>query len=160
MKGISPFISTILLIAITVAVAGMIGLWITTLTHTQTGIVGNKTEEDIDCRYAGIKIDDSTIQCNFAGSSDQLNFTLENTGTVDMYNFNGEIYLGGLIYSYSVYNPLTNLAFNSTYPIRPGESKTVVVNITDNLASSNPTWIRVVSRCPTVYDTVENVGCT
>jgi hypothetical protein len=151
----------IITIAITVAVGGIISLWITSLTQTQTRIVENKTGQEVECRYGGIKIDDATIKCDFTGISDKLNFTLENTGTIDMYSFNGEIYLSGLIYRYSVYNPLTNLAFNSTYPIRSGERKTVVVNITDDLSNTtDPTWIRITTRCPTVDDKVENVDCT
>ncbi|MEM7825106.1 MAG: hypothetical protein QXO27_03995 [Candidatus Aenigmatarchaeota archaeon] len=161
MKAVSAFISLTIIIVIVVATGGIISIWLTSLTQTQTRLVENKTEEEIECRYGGIKIDEATILCDFTGIHDTLNFTVRNTGQIGLYRFTGEIYLGGVVYTYSVYNPLTNLMFNSTYPIKQGESKTVAFNITDDLSSStNPTWIKILTQCPTVSDRVENVDCT
>lgn len=161
MKGISPFVATVLIIAFTVGVGVMIGPWIYSLTQTQAKTVGEESETRLECDYGGIRIVDDSIKCNFTGSVDTLNFMLENTGTINLYNFTCEIYLNGIIYEYGVNNSITNTSFTKDSPLGPAQRRTVAVNITDNLASANPEWIRIrVPRCPTVADKVTNVICT
>ena len=106
-------------------------------------------------------MDDDSIKCDFSGDPDFLNFTLENTGTINMYNFTCEIYLNGIIYEYGINNSINNQTFTDTAPLKPGQRRTVAVNITDNLADANPEWIRIrVPKCPTVDDRSTNTTCT
>ncbi len=49
MKGISPMIATVLLIAFTVAVGGIVSLFLTGLTTTQTGITEATAENKTRC---------------------------------------------------------------------------------------------------------------
>ena len=55
MKGISPMIAIVLLIAFTVAVGGILSLWLTGYTTTTTGSVASITENQTKC--AGTYID-------------------------------------------------------------------------------------------------------
>jgi len=48
MKGISPLIATIILIALTIAIAGILGLWAASYVSTRTEEM-NKTSRTIDC---------------------------------------------------------------------------------------------------------------
>lgn len=154
----------VLTVAFTVGVAAIIGTWLTVFSKSTTDTVGEESKTKINCNYGGIRIIDDSVKCNFATASpinDTLNFTIENTGTINLYNFTGEIYLNGIIYSYNTYNAATNAAFGSGSPIKPNERKTLVVNITADLASANPEWVRVVTTiCPTISDKITNVTCT
>jgi len=161
MKGISPFIATVLIISFTIGAGALLGPWIYSLTKSHADTVGGETETRLNCQYGGIRIDDESIKCSFTDTPDFLNFTIENTGTVNLYDFTCEIYLNGVIYEYGVNNSMNNQTFTSSSPLRPAQRRTVTVNITDDLASANPEWIRIrVPRCPTVDDRVTNVPCS
>ena len=161
MKGISPFIATVLIISFTIGAAALLGPWIYSLTKSQSDVIGGETETRLDCQYGGIRIDDDSIKCDFTGSLYFLNFTLENTGTKDMYNFTCEIYLNGIIYEYGINNSINNQTFTSSTPLKPSQVRTVAVNITGDLPSANPEWIRVrVPKCPTVDDRSTDVSCS
>ncbi len=51
MKGISPLIATVLLIAFTVAVAGLVSLWVSNFTKQTTNIVTNQTQQNLNCAF-------------------------------------------------------------------------------------------------------------
>ena len=57
MKGISPMIATILLIAFTVAIGGIISVWMTGFSRTTTGGVEATATNQTKCAGAYIKID-------------------------------------------------------------------------------------------------------
>jgi len=163
MKGISTFIATVLTIAFVAGVAVIISGWLTGFTKTQTGTVGQQSQTNTECNYAGIRILDDSVKCTLSTSPDKLNFTIENTGQIDLYNFTVQIYIGGTVYSNTTYNPFTNDNFTSSSPIKSGERKTIVVNMDDlnYTALGNPDWIRIVSaRCPSVSDKVTSVSCS
>jgi flagellin-like protein len=161
MKGISPFIATVLIIAFTIGIGMLLGPWIYNLTQSQSQTIGKESENRLECNYAGLRIIGDSIQCTFSGNPDFLNFTLENTGNIDLYNFTAEIKLNGIIYDYGVNNSITNTAFTQSSPLRPGQERTVAVNITDNLASANPDYVRIfTSICPTKDDKVTGVTCS
>jgi flagellin-like protein len=56
MKGISPLIATILLIAFTVSIGGVLSLWLTSLTKTQIGTTESQASAVIKCSSADLKI--------------------------------------------------------------------------------------------------------
>lgn len=58
MKGISPLLAAVLLIAMTVAVATLIMGWMSTITRTSQIKVENRTMQAIDCSSASISIED------------------------------------------------------------------------------------------------------
>jgi FlaG/FlaF family flagellin (archaellin) len=60
MKGVSAFVATILIIAITVVIGGMISLFLTGFTSTQTGTVSQQTSNQTACAGAYISIDSVT----------------------------------------------------------------------------------------------------
>ncbi len=61
MKGISPLLAAVLLIAITVALATLIMGWMSTITRTSQVKVENKTLQAIDCSAAGVSIQEVYI---------------------------------------------------------------------------------------------------
>lgn len=160
MKGISAFVATILLIAFAVAIGGVISTWQTGFVKKQTDIVSTYSEQETECSYGGIKIIESTIRCSFSGATDRLNFTIENTGSVNLYNFSTQISVSNVVYEYSVYQISDNATFNSSYPFKPNSRKSIWVNITDDLANADADWIRISTRCPKIADKVNSVDCT
>jgi len=157
-KGISPFIASVLLIAFTVAVGAIVSLWINALMRSQASEVGSEADLVVKCKKAGIRILDDTIKCNFTGT-DYLNFSLENTGYIDMYNFRAYLYINGVTYSYDVLDVSTSQNFTKDGPLKIGEIKTVLVNITDSFSPTTISWLKISTQCPDVSDRVENITC-
>ena len=157
-KGISPFIASVLLIAFTVAVGTIVSLWINALMRSQASEVGSEADLAVKCKKAGIRILDDTIKCNFTGT-DYLNFSLQNTGYIDMYNFRAYLYINGVTYSYDVLDANTNQNFTKDSPLKIGEIKTVLVNITDSFSPTTISWLKISTQCPDVNDRVENITC-
>jgi len=95
MKGISPLIAAVLLIAFTVAIATLIMGWFSTLTRTTTSAVSNKTTEAVACSNAQISISDVYITAG-AGVTGSARVVVKNTGyttlavnSVQVYNVTG-----------------------------------------------------------------------
>jgi len=160
MRGISSFISAVLLIGIAVTIAVITLSWYTGLIKLQSASVSNQTSTQIQCEWGGIRILTDTIKCNFSGTTDYLNFSLENSGSIPLYDFKAQINVNGVVYTYAVYEAGTNASFTSSYPLKPNEVKTVWVNITDNL-TGNIDWLRVITQCPGVTTgRVSDIDCT
>ncbi|HLD85327.1 MAG TPA: archaellin/type IV pilin N-terminal domain-containing protein [archaeon] len=78
MKGISPLIAAVMLIAITVSIGVFIAGWSQQFIHSTTKSVGNKTTEAIDCSAANINIQDIYITAGTGTGS--ANVVVKNTG--------------------------------------------------------------------------------
>ena len=78
MKGISPLIASVMLVAITVAVGVFIAGWSQQFIHTTTKNVGNKTTEAIDCSAANVDIQDVYVTAGTGAGS--ANVIVKNTG--------------------------------------------------------------------------------
>ncbi|MFH0832695.1 MAG: archaellin/type IV pilin N-terminal domain-containing protein [Candidatus Aenigmatarchaeota archaeon] len=92
MKGISPLLASVLLIAVTVAIATLVMGWMsTTMRSTQT-TVSNKTTQATECSAAAISIDDvylsglysANVIVRNSGQTDNLQIT-----SVQLYNVTG-----------------------------------------------------------------------
>lgn len=80
-KGISPLISVVLLIAFTIAVGGILSVWLTTLATTQTEKTSETAEKQIACAKSFLKIEEVMY-----GST--TNVTIRYPyGTENLYNF-------------------------------------------------------------------------
>jgi len=80
MKGISPLIATVLIIAFTVAVAGIVSLWASGFAQVTTRDIQNRSEERIHCTYGSIAISD----VNFCSTRNELSGRLTNNGIIDL----------------------------------------------------------------------------
>jgi len=85
MKGISPIIATILLIAMTVAVAGIAGSWLLTFSKTSTGTVGQKADLELLCNKGGISFSEICYSNNY------ISGYITNTGTIALGNITIQI---------------------------------------------------------------------
>jgi hypothetical protein len=85
MKGISSFIATILIIAVTVAVGGIISSWMIHFVSTETKTVGSQSELEITCNDGAISLSDLKYHCP------KLSGKVKNTGKIDLGNITLEI---------------------------------------------------------------------
>lgn len=71
-------VATVLLIGFTVAVAGLVSVWLTSFTKTSTGTIEEQGTKQITCNFGGIALSSLTF------SNTYLSGNVENTGTVDV----------------------------------------------------------------------------
>jgi flagellin-like protein len=130
-KGISPMIATVLLIAFTVAVAGIISVWVTTFTSSTTSTVSEKAEGELYCVYGGISVS-SMKYCNnyFSG-------IVENTRFVDIGNVTLQVF----------YNNMSSKTVKLNISLQPRESAAFNLSGID----SNYDKIHMYTNCSNVY---------
>ena len=128
MKGISAIIATVLLVAFTVAVAGILSIWSTTLTTTQTQTVSNQTGGQVVCTPA-IIVDE--VKASTTGGV--VNVTYHNAGSQSMSNVKAWVRTTSGIYSTTA----SNLA--------AGESAVTGVTLTGTTNTSD--LARVTGTC-------------
>ena len=80
MKGISPLIAAVLLIAVTVSIATIVAGWFPSIIISTQGKVENTTKEATSCASASISIDDVFIT---AGSNGVGRAVVRNSGHSD-----------------------------------------------------------------------------
>lgn len=162
MKAISPFVAIVIAIAITIVVGSILAAWSAGFFATQTRVMGAEVAERLLCEQAsGIRVDEQSIRCNFTGTTDYLNFTLENRGTIELWRLRAEVYLQGAVESFELVDAITEQNFTESNPLKPGEARSVKALIGKDLAAADPQWLRVYSvRCPGTVDRMERLKCT
>ena len=79
LKAISPMIAVILLIAFTVAIGGILSVWLTSVTQTQTSTAGSYAEKVAKCAGVSLNIENITPI-----TSNQITFQVSHeSGTYD-----------------------------------------------------------------------------
>ncbi|MBS3055183.1 MAG: hypothetical protein J4452_01690 [Candidatus Aenigmarchaeota archaeon] len=126
MKGISPMIAIVLLIAFTVAIGGIMSVWLTGLTNTQTQQVSNQSAAQAKCTPA-LVIELVKAPSVVAGA---LNITFSNPSQQTINAI-----------SALIPNNMTTITLSAT-SLLPGDVGTARVNV-----SSLPTFVRVLGTC-------------
>ena len=81
LKGISPLVAAVLLIAVTMTIAGALAYWASTFVSGQTALFSNQTIAS-DCQFLKYQV----YACSYDSAQTQLNLILNNIGTVDLRN--------------------------------------------------------------------------
>lgn len=114
-KGISPLVAAVLLIAVTLTIAGLLAYWASGFVRTSLPEVNESTRE-IQCAGANFKI----YHRLYNSTTQKLNIILTNTGdmgltitgvdfiwtngTLESHSLNQSLPTGGSLYSYEVTN--------------------------------------------------------
>jgi len=146
MKGISPLVAEVLLIAIAVSVASLFGMWIIGFSKTQTATLQNQTTQEIDCSNANIAFYGTPTY-----SSGKFSSLIKNTGLIVLKG----IYLD-VIYDNSTTQRIElceneNSVFeceNANLTLYQGDIRSIEVSIDSNIYSI----ILSSSTCPSVSD--------
>ncbi len=89
MKGISPLIAGVLLIALTVTIAILVTAWTTSFTSTTQSGVGNKSTELVSCSGAAVD-----IEAVYLRNNENATVVVKNTGLINDIQITGaQIYL-------------------------------------------------------------------
>jgi flagellin-like protein len=131
MKGISPIVAAVLLIAITMTLAGGLALWATKLVGQQLP----EPESEVECRLANFDF----LSCKYNASTGNLIFTLSNRRTVELRNLTAFI-------SYPNGSSSPGINLNST--LKTGAD--AVVSFTVSSVSSDFSSILIRTHCPDV----------
>jgi len=79
LKGVSTFLAMTLLIIATVSLAIIVSSWYSSTTIDQTKIIGNKTEQSVDCTFVSTDIQDVYLDL----SNNRGRASVVNTGQKD-----------------------------------------------------------------------------
>jgi len=135
MKGISPLISAVLLIAFTVAVGGIVSIFMTGFTKTTTGAVSSGGQALITCGSSSPTVD----QVRGNGTSGVMNYTYTNPGSIALQNM-------------VIYTTLSNASTISSSPSSAtlGAMASASISVTlSGTGNATPTEVRVVGVCVT-----------
>ena len=131
MKGISPLVASVLLIGFTVAIAGIISVWLTGSTRTQTEIIGEQANLQAHCLGSSLVVK----EVRRSGGQVNVTYALE-TGTESLNNITIEaIALGNSTKIGPFYT-------NSTLGPGDGNSSTLTIQPVGSLE-----LVRVVGIC-------------
>lgn len=165
-KGVSPLIALVIVISLAVAAGALLAGWYTGLIKGMGGTVSEEAEKGIVCQWGGIRILVETIKCDLSGNAtpanpEYLNFSVENSGSINLYNLRLSIFLQDQAWGPFEVVDLNNVSFTQDYPLRPDEIKTVKVNITQDLPLADPKWIKLLTNCAGVNSgEIPDVDCT
>ena len=143
MKGISPLIATVMLIAITVIIATIQSGWLTSFTKTQQDTIENRSSEIVDCTSADVTIED--VYLDFTTNVSRVH--IRNTGQV---NSLGVVSVLLLTRTGDQMPVVTNM--NSISALSKGQQIRIDFNITNLTACSNFSKVTVSTTCPTISD--------
>jgi flagellin-like protein len=146
MKGISPVIAAVLLIAITVAVGVMISSWVTQWVTSRTRQASSACVTDTNYKI------DSAI---FDTDTNNLTLRLTNLGRVELYGFSVQILNGTDVEVYNSSDSDVKMSPNITEnnPLKQQRSVIIIINMEGSYHStlgSTTDQVKVLNEaCPT-----------
>ena len=140
-KGISPMIATVLLIAFTVAVGGILSMWLTSMTSTQTTTTGSAAEKQILCARSVLTID----EVQYSNAMDKANITYS-------YTYGTETLTGLNFFFIDASRNSYNRSFASVLSLNPGDSNTTSITTSGTaLVAGNMQEVRLQAVCQSTY---------
>lgn len=157
MKGMSPLISTVLLIAIILLMAAVIGPWALRLAIEASEGASADANQNLICRQTAYAFDtdygSSGVTWNFNGTNGTVSTRIINTGTQNLYNFSFELTMltssGLRLVVFPDVNITNTTQRTKANPLKPGYDWILdadVVNINDTWSL---TEVKVINDvCP------------
>ncbi len=137
MKGVSPLIGAVLLIAFVFSVGIIFMGWLTGVEKKHANYVAEKGEKQVKCVLASFKIIKDLTKYNFS-SSVPINLTIINTGNQPLYNFTFTITTDkGILPKVYIFEPINQKTIDK--PLGIGESWIVSLIPIDNSPSPGET---------------------
>lgn len=140
LKGVSPLIATVLLVASTITLAVVIVPWAIDFAQNQIATVTTQGEEKVNCIEAGLNFQGSDVGYDSMTNPSRINVTISNTGLVGLYDFRLQFKLGD---AYSgLYSPTTQ--YNASSKVSPQQKVTLNASIPQ--LSGTLKSVRVISN--------------
>src|SRR3989304_1081203 len=151
-KGISPLVATVLLIAFTVAVGGLLSVWLTGFSTQTTDIIKQQSNTQLTCSYGGISVD--TLKYSSAAGS--LAGNVRNTGLIGLGNFTLQVvWQNATIFSTQLCTNTTSAYSCSISNMSLTASQLAAFNVTVG-GGGNYQTIRVSTNCTNAFDTASS----
>lgn len=87
MKGVSPLVAAVILIAISVSLSVVVSNWLSTYGAEASKQVRNTTQTQLQCQFANIRIKSAVYDCSsscMTGVPYKMNATIENSGKLNL----------------------------------------------------------------------------
>jgi len=145
MKGISQIVATVLMIALVIAIGGIVGTFVTNFTKTRTGAIQQSSEKMTKCGNVILTIDEIKTDADL----NPINVTFTySAGTEDLYNFTAYV-----IDSKINFNSTSDLSpkYNTTNPLRVGQTVSWSIPTTGWGLSGSLNQVTIEGLCKTDY---------
>lgn len=143
MKGLSPIIATVMLIALTLSVVGILATWFTSLTKGVGEDIESTSTSLINCSKANLDL----IGVICSNSTQQLQIAVENSGQTVLYDFSVVATINDTYYQNNTGGP------NSTDPLNPGHQTILVYGCDMCTTNAKVRMVRVTPGvCSQVHD--------
>jgi len=158
MKGISSFIATILLVALVIAMAPIISVWVTGFMHTSTETISSQANLEIICNDGSISFSDT----NCCSTSKYFSGILWNNGKIALGNVSFQLmYLNGSQERLYLYYASGLISANATSPGNFSMSRGDQFRFNLSLGSCTIDRVVVSTNCTAkVQDTVKSSDIT
>lgn len=145
MKGISEIVATVLLIALSVTIGAIVGLFVTSFTKTHTGTIQQSSEKMTKCGNVILTIDEVKTDADL----NPVNVTFSySVGTEDLYNFT--VFIIDANVNLNLTSSLSP-NYNATNPLRVGKTVFWSIPTTGWGLSGGLSHVRVQGLCETDY---------
>ena len=148
-KALSPIVSVVILVVITISIASMVAPWMYELVTTTANQTGTNAQQQVMCRNAGLDFDTGYgyygVKYNFsanvsANESDWIKAKIVNTGSINLYGFTIEAtFINGSTEEIHHYSLITGSDVPASDPLRPSESAIIAANITYDINGTTTT---------------------
>ena len=143
MKGLSPIIATVMLIALSLSIVAILATWFSSLTKGQMENIESGSKTLINCTTANLDL----VGVICSNSSQQLQIAVNNLGQIDLYDFSVLVRINNTYYQNSTGGP------NSTSPLNPGHQTVLVYGCDSCTTNAKISTIRVTpGNCPQIYE--------
>lgn len=150
LKGISPLVATVLLIAFVVSVGGLVAAWTSSFTKDTTQLVADQSKIQVTCQYGKLNL--KSLQ--FASTPVKLSGVMENNGLIALGNLTlTVIYQNSTSQRFELCSDPAGAASCSSGNLTLTQSQLAAFNIT--IGGSNYDSIRLSSNCTSAYDTAD-----
>lgn len=152
MKGINPFIATILLIVVSILVFSIFSQWLISYTQKTSAEAGKKSEKRIVCSYGSLVID----EVKYCDKNNTLNITLINNGDIPLGNITLKVILPTKVEEYELCKnngviincPISNLT------LEPGDI--VKINLEVDYLPSSVESIVFTTNCSNIMPSLDS----
>ncbi len=138
MKGISSFVSIILIIAIAVTVASLFSIWFVNFVKNMSTSVEERSSQKITCTNAGIALEN----VKYNTTSGNITGYIRNTDIIALGDIDVEIFLTNT----------TRIVLDNNMTLAPGEQDAFIYH----LATTEYDLIRVRTNCSNVHSQVSS----
>lgn len=144
-KGVSPLIATVILVGIVLGLSAVFINFYGPFQKARQSELEESGSVEVECSFASLEFTKDDVLYNLTGTTDHVNVTVDNTGTINLYDFEVTAWVSDVSYTYS---PTTATKKTKTSPLEPGARVVLVANVTDDLSGTLESVRVVAKNCP------------